>query len=1645
MNSNRYKYSKLFLGVSLALYGLNAHAGNVRGDIDYQYFRDFAENKGKFTVGASNIDVFDINGNNVGTMLKDIPMLDFSSTDITSIATLIGPQHITSVEHNSGYGGVSFGYIGVNPDSNRYSYTLVNRNNFPFNQNAPVYEGRNSINGEKDYHAPRLAKLVTEVDPIEYTDLNANEEKANKATYVDSNRYTLFLRRGSGMQYVTPHAKATDKEIVYTRYAYTYVIGGNAYTMSHANHVYLTADGSIRASDGKRIKDRPETLFDNIYGPMTTYGKPGDSGSGLFGWDNIQKKWVSIGVLNFDFTWANIWSIQRKNYLDYVANKTVAGAVNAADGQEFTWTILDGSPETSYITLAGNENKLPTPKTITATASETTTADATDTATTTASTGGTSVTTSSSAESTSSATPTMGESSNGQITLGATLEEVQKSFDKGITSNTYVQRSASKDTKQAGHWDNNVADYLQVNLKNNSLSSSDTSKEKPSLDYGRDVYLNSQGSATLTLNQSIDQGAGSLYFDGNFTVKGKTGAETWVGGGISVAAGKTVTLQVNGVDKDRLSKIGAGTLVVRGTGVNAGDVSIGDGTLVLDQQADTAGKRQAFNTVGIAAGRSTVVLNSADQVNPNNIYFSYRGGRLDVNGNSQTLERVKHVDDGAKIVNHNLEQEATITLTGITTPINKVKRGQPTILHHGYAGSFGEMDERLPNGKLNVEYKPTKLESYFLTTGGMNLNGNFTVTKGNVFLSGRPVSHAYDYNYNKNAGRDVIFEDEWQDSSFKANEFIVADGANLTFGRNVANVTGNFSVASNGNLNLGYKEGDNVCYRSEHTNNVTCNTTAISEAGYKSFNVTNVFGNINAQAGATVALGKATFFGTANSQANHTMAKDATWVLTGDSNVGNLTMAAGSRLVLGAWTNQEGQVLPTTTTRDASDATSSAVITPSESAANSVTAIQPATTSTATVADVEYVRETATGATNFVKSGTHTTPYHTLTIANNLAGTGDIEFRFDGAVPNGDKIVINGAATGTFNLNLVNTANEPEPEQRLTLIQVNDATNSNLVLNLQNKDYVDIGALRYRLLRENNQVQLYNPVAEKRRADRLAAEEAARIAEEKRQAEEAARLAEEKRQAEEKARLEAEAAKKAEEERLATEAAKKAEEERLAAEVTKKAEEERLAAQAAKQAEEARLAQQVRKEAAKRQAELDRIEAERVAAETTAKTVAQALQQAPTSNNQPEDVASKAAKAAQLAKEAQQAALIAYQAVKEAQRLAELARQAQLEAEQAHQQAQTEAEREQAALAVATAKTNLAQVEKVVAKARETQDMTVSLARQAGVTLNADGSPTIVDNNTPITISNAGSTNSNTVITNPTQAQAISTYANAVASQAHAEIGVITRVATGLNDAIASDNSSNSSWVKVQRFNTSYGSDLFRDFNQKATATEIGVASKTNDMGLSFGLVLNQTQANNSLNEGATSSSKLNYGSVYAKAKVADLGYFFTDAGLGHFSTDLSAENYSASFGRDVMTLGVGAGTAVEVAGFQVKGLTAVRGHSLERVDYKLGNMAVKANKLNIVNYAANLEISKDFEVGAIAFKPFASLSYSECLNKNFTDKLFANSYDLALKAGREVSYTAGIDVNFAQAVSLNTKFTYSKATNAKATKQGELKLTYKF
>lgn len=67
----------------------------------------------------------------------------------------------------------------------------------------------------------------------------------------------------------------------------------------------------------------------------------------------------------------------------------------------------------------------------------------------------------------------------------------------------------------------------------------------------------------------------------------------WLRAGIVVNGDKTVHWARKKLINDRLSKLGSGTLYIDGQGKNLGDISVGDGTVVMDQKSFN-GQQQAF-------------------------------------------------------------------------------------------------------------------------------------------------------------------------------------------------------------------------------------------------------------------------------------------------------------------------------------------------------------------------------------------------------------------------------------------------------------------------------------------------------------------------------------------------------------------------------------------------------------------------------------------------------------------------------------------------------------------------------------------------------------------------------------------------------------------------------------------------------------------------------------------------------------------------------------------------------------------------------------------------------------------------------------------------------------------------------------------
>ena len=282
-----------------------AQASVVRSDVDYQTFRDFGENKGKFQVGAVNIPIYDKNGNYLGTALpKDVPMPDFSFVDSNRhLSGLVAPQYLASVAHNSNnhFSGTTFGKSNWANGIYAYEYIMVDKNDHE----------------TLDYNTPRLHKMVTEVAPAELPETLTAQDLL-------SGKYIAYARTGTGTQ------ATQDKNNVNVQWnAYQFPTGGTALKMlNNTGDMVGTVIGHVQNAD-------------TSFGPLVSYGTKGDSGSPLLGYDKELKRWVIVGNVAQYYgygTTKNNYMITQLNYLKQNQQLDTGAVLNVRSTSPISWT-----------------------------------------------------------------------------------------------------------------------------------------------------------------------------------------------------------------------------------------------------------------------------------------------------------------------------------------------------------------------------------------------------------------------------------------------------------------------------------------------------------------------------------------------------------------------------------------------------------------------------------------------------------------------------------------------------------------------------------------------------------------------------------------------------------------------------------------------------------------------------------------------------------------------------------------------------------------------------------------------------------------------------------------------------------------------------------------------------------------------------------------------------------------------------------------------------------------------------------------------------------------------------------------------------------------------------------------------------------
>ncbi|EMT2690291.1 IgA-specific serine endopeptidase autotransporter [Neisseria gonorrhoeae] len=1464
MKTKRFKINAISLSIFLA-YALTPYseAALVRDDVDYQIFRDFAENKGKFFVGATDLSVKNKQGQNIGNALSNVPMIDFSVADVNRrTLTVIDPQYAVSVKHVKGdeisYYGHHNGHLDVSNDENEYR--SVAQNDYEPNKNwHHGNQGR-----LEDYNMARLNKFVTEVAPIAPTSAGGGVE-----TYKDKNRFSEFVRVGAGTQFEY-NSRYNMTEL---SRAYRYAIAGTPYQDVNVTS-NLNQEGLIGFGDNSKHHS-PEKLKEVLsQNALTNYAVLGDSGSPLFAYDKQEKRWVFLGAYDY---WAGYqknswqeWNIYKKEFADKIKQRDNAGTIKG--NGEHHWNITFGTNSkigSTAVRLAGNEK----------------------------------------------------DANNGQ---NVTFED----------------------------------------------------------------------NGTLVLDQNINQGAGGLFFKGDYTVKGINNDITWLGAGIDVTDGKKVVWQVKNPNGDRLAKIGKGTLEINGTGVNQGQLKVGDGTVILNQKADADKKVQAFSQVGIVSGRGTLVLNSSNQINPDNLYFGFRGGRLDANGNDLTFEHIRNVDEGARIVNHNTSHASTITLTGkslITNPNSlsvhsiqndydeddysyyyrprrpipqgkdlyyknyryyALKSGgsvnapmpengvtenndwvfmgytqeeaKKNAMNHknnqrisGFSGFFGEENGKGHNGALNLNFNGKSAQNRFLLTGGTNLNGKISVTQGNVLLSGRPTPHARDF-VNKSSARkdahfsknnEVVFEDDWINRTFKAAEIAVNQSASFSSGRNVSNITANITATDNAKVNLGYKNGDEVCVRSDYTGYVTCNTGNLSDKALNSFGATQINGNVNLNQNAALVLGKAALWGQIQGQGNSRVSlnQHSKWHLTGDSQVHNLSLA-DSHIHL----------------NNASDAQSA-------------------------------------------------NQYHTLKI-NHLSGNGHFHYLTHLAENLGDKVLVKESASGHYQLHVQDKTGEPNQEG-LNLFDASSVQDrSRLSVSLAN-NHVDLGALRYTIKTENGITRLYNPYAENRRRVKPAPSPAANTASQAQKA-------------------------------TQTDGAQIAKPQDIVVAPP---------SPQANQAEEAKR-QQAKAEQVKRQ----QAEAGRKSAELSAKQRAGEEERRQTAQSQPQRRKRRAAPQDYMAVSQDRPKRRGRRSTLPAPPSPSFDSSAYAAPRALHNPDWYENDYEEIPL---DALEDEDVSESVDTSDKQPQDNTELHEKVEAVSLQPRAAQ-------PRTQAAA-------------QADAVSTNTNSALSDAMASTqSILLDTGASLTRHIAqksrADAEKNSVWMSNTGYGRDYASAQYRRFSSKRTQTQIGIDRSLSE-NMQIGGVLTYSDSQHTFDQ-AGGKNTFVQANLYGKYYLNDAWYVAGDIGAGSLRSRLQTQQ-KANFNRTSIQTGLTLGNTLKINQFEIVPSAGIRYSRLSSADYKLGDDSVKVSSMAVKTLTAGLDFAYRFKVGNLTVKPLLSAAYFANYGKGGVN---VGGKSFAYKADNQQQYSAGAALLYRN-VTLNVNGSITKGKQLEKQKSGQIKIQIRF
>ncbi len=327
--------------------------------------------------------------------------------------------------------------------------------------------------------------------------------------------------------------------------------------------------------------------------------------------------------------------------------------------------------------------------------------------------------------------------------------------------------------------------------------------------------------------------------------------------------------------------------------------------------------------------------------------------------------------------------------------------------------------------------------------------------------------------------------------------------------RNVSKIEGNWTVSNNANATFGVvpNQKNTICTRSDWTGLTTCKKVDLTDTKViNSIPTTQINGSINLTDNAT-----ANVKGLAKLNGNVTLTNHSQFTLSNNATqIGNIRLSDNSTATVDN-ANLNGNVHLTDSAQFylknshfshqiQGDKGTTVTLENSTWTMPSDTTLQNLTLNNSTVTLNSAYSASSNNAPRRRRRSleTETTPksaehrFNTLTVNGKLNGQGTFQFTSSLFGYKSDKLKLSNDAEGNYTLSVRNTGKEPETLEQLTLIESKDnkPLSDKLKFTLEN-DHVDAGALRYKLVKNDGEFRLHNPIKEQElRNDLVRAEQA---------------------------------------------------------------------------------------------------------------------------------------------------------------------------------------------------------------------------------------------------------------------------------------------------------------------------------------------------------------------------------------------------------------------------------------------------------------------------------------------------------------------------------------------------------------------------